>query len=62
MEEVGLRMHKYSDRWVSCRGGTEEPVKDESSRPIRADVLRAVLATALMLIQTLVSRIPIRLR
>lgn len=39
MEEVGLRMHKYSDRWVSCRGGTEEPVKDESSRPIRADVL-----------------------
>ena len=62
VEELGLRMHKFSDRWVSCCAGTEEPGKDESPAPMRADLLKAVLATALVLIRTLVSRMPIHFR
>lgn len=59
VEELGLRMHKFSDRWVSCCAGTEEPRKDESYRRMRAELLRPVLATALVVIRTLVSRMPI---
>ncbi len=62
VEELGLRMHKFSDRWVSCCGGAEEPGKDESLRPKRADLLRAMLATALVLIRISASRMPIHFR
>lgn len=56
--ELGLRMHKFSDRWVSCCAGTEKPGKDESPAPMRADLLRIVLASALVLMRTVVSRMP----
>ena len=45
VEELGLRMHKFSDRWFSCSAGTKEP--DESLRPMRPDLLGVVLATLL---------------
>jgi len=62
VEELGLRMRKFSDRWASCCAGTEEPGKDESPAPMRADLLRSVVAIALVLIRTLVSRMPTHFR
>jgi hypothetical protein len=62
VEELGLRMHKFSDRWVSCCAGTEAPGKDESYRRMRADLLRAMLATALVLTRTIVCRMPIHFK
>jgi hypothetical protein len=61
VEELGLRMQKFSDRCVSCCAGTEEPGKDGSARPMRADLLREGLVTALLPVRTLVSRMPIHL-
>jgi len=62
VEELGLRMHKFSDRWISCFAGTEEPVKVESRAPMRTDFMRIVLACALVLIRTVVFQLPIHFR
>jgi|GEM_PF-3646631 len=58
VDELGLRMHKFPDRWVSCCAGTEEQCKDESPALMRAELLRRVLTIALLLIRTLVPRMP----
>ena len=60
VEESGLRMHKFSDRWISC--STEEAVKDDSLGPMRADLLRMVLASSLVVIRTLITRMPAHFR
>jgi hypothetical protein len=58
VEESGLRMHKFSDRWISCSAGAEEAGKEKPLAPMRSDLLRLVLASSLVLIRTIVTRMP----
>jgi hypothetical protein len=62
VEEAGLRMHKFSDRWVSCCAGTEEQGTDKSPASMRADLLRLVSAGALVAMRTWVARMPTHFR
>src|ERR1700757_2319835 len=62
VDELGLKMHKFSDRWIPCCNGTEKPHEDEFSPPMRADSLRILSASVLVLIRTLVSRMPTQFR
>lgn len=60
VEELGLRMHKFSDHWISCNGEIEAPGKEQLL--LRATLLRVVLSSSFVLIRTVLTRMPVHFR
>jgi hypothetical protein len=62
VEESGLKLHKFTDRWISCSAGPQELNNDRETGRVRADLMRIVLTTAPLLIRTLITRMPMHFK
>jgi hypothetical protein len=62
VEESGLKLHKFTDRWISCSAGAQEPSQDRAADSVRADLMKIVLTTAPLLIRTLITRMPMHFK